>query len=172
MSGHAVPPPPPATPVPLGGRRVLVVEDEALVAMLVEDELRAAGAEVVVAAALAEALRLVRAEAIGEGLSAAVLDIDLCGKAVLPVADALADLGVLFLFATGYAVGRELGLHAAAPVLLKPFEPQDLVATLEALMSAGPPRPRAPGRAPFGGASFGGETFDRGGMAYPPLASR
>jgi DNA-binding response OmpR family regulator len=122
----------------LGGKRVLVVEDEALVAMLVEDELLDAGAEVLGSARLDDALRLVEvaAAAGGGGLSAAVLDIDLGGQHVGPVADRLAALGVPFLFATGCGENRDTGGHGAAPVLEKPFSPESLVAAVEALASA------------------------------------
>ncbi len=68
----------------LRGGRVLVVEDEALVAMLVEDELCAAGAEVLTAATLVDALRLVAAAARDGQLDAAILDMNLGGEAVLP----------------------------------------------------------------------------------------
>ena len=85
------------------GKRVLVVEDEIAVAMLVEDELRGAGAEVLgPVPTVGDALRLVEAAAADGGISAAVLDINLDGRHVAPVADKLAALGVPFLFATGY----------------------------------------------------------------------
>jgi DNA-binding response OmpR family regulator len=120
----------------LSGKRVLVVEDEALVAMLLEDELRDAGAEIVgPAASLGHALRLIDRAAADGGLSAAVLDIDLQGTAVTPVADRLAALGVPFVFVTGYGEGRDTGGHAAAPVLPKPFDPEWLVAAVEILAS-------------------------------------
>ncbi len=122
----------------LKGKRVLVVEDEVLVSMLVEDELRDAGAEVVgPAPSVGEALRLVEAAAADGGISAAVLDINLQGQGVAPVADRLAALGVPFLFATGYGDGCDTGGHGAAPVLGKPFDPARLVAAVEALASAG-----------------------------------
>jgi DNA-binding response OmpR family regulator len=123
-------------PPKLQGKRVLVVEDEPLVAMLVEDELRDAGATVVgPASSVADALRLVEAAAGGGGggISAAVLDINLEGQAVVPVADRLAALGVPFVFATGYGKGRHTGAHSAAPSLRKPFDPRRLIAAVEAL---------------------------------------
>ena len=127
---------PPGCRATLRDKRVLVVEDEAIVAMLVEDELRDAGAEVVgPAASVGGALRLIEAAAKGGGLSAAVLDIDLQGRAVAPVADRLAVLGVPFVFATGYGEGRDTGGHAAAPVLRKPFDPHAPVVAVEALAS-------------------------------------
>src|SRR3954447_21225312 len=127
---------PAAGPGPLGDRRVLVVEDEAIVAMLVEDKLAEAGAMVLgPAGSVAEALRLIEAAATDGGLSGAVLDINLDGIGVAPVADRLAALGVPFLFATGWVVdGRLVGGHAAAPVLQKPFDPRELVAAVDALI--------------------------------------
>jgi DNA-binding response OmpR family regulator len=121
----------------LTGRRVLVVEDEALVSMLVEDELRDAGAEVLgPAPTVGHALRLIEAAAADGGITAAVLDINLDGRRVDAVADRLAALGVPFLFATGYGEGCDTGGHGAAPVLSKPFAPESLVAIVEALSSA------------------------------------
>ena len=121
----------------LGGKRVLLVEDNAVVAMLVEDELLGAGAEVVgPAGCVGGALRLVEEAVRDRGLSAAVLDIDLDGRHVAPVADRLAGLAGPFLFATGCGEGRDTGGHGAAPVLEKPFSPESLVAAVEALASA------------------------------------
>jgi DNA-binding response OmpR family regulator len=121
----------------LTGKRVLVVEDEPVVSMLVEDELRGAGAEVLGPASTVDrALRLVEAVAADGGISAAVLDINLDGQRVEPVADRLAALGVPFLFATGYGEGCDTGGHGAAPILHKPFAPEKLIAAVEALASA------------------------------------
>jgi CheY-like chemotaxis protein len=118
----------------LHGRRILVVEDEALVAMLMEDELANAGAQVVgPACSVDEALGLIEQIACDGGLNAAVLDMNLEGAAVSPVADRLAALGVPFVFATGYGEGCDRGAHAAAPILAKPFEPTALVAVVEGL---------------------------------------
>ena len=122
----------------LTGRRVLVVEDEPVASMLVEDELRGAGAEVLGPASTVDhALRLVEAVAADGGISAAVLDINLDGRRVEPVADRLAALGVPFLFATGYGENRDTGGHGTAPVLPKPFAPERLIAAVKALASAG-----------------------------------
>jgi len=118
----------------LCGRRVLVVEDEALVAMLMEDGLADAGAEVVgPACSVDEALGLIERVACDGGLSAAVLDINLEGANVSPVADRLAALSVPFVFATGYGEGCDRCGYATAPVLAKPFDPDALVAAVEGL---------------------------------------
>ena len=122
----------------LSGKRVLVVEDEALVSMLVEDLLRDAGATVLgPAPSVGDALRLVEAAAADGGISAAVLDINLNGEHVAPLVDRLASIGVPFLFATGYGDGRDTGGHGAAPVVEKPFDTERLVAAVAALASAG-----------------------------------
>ena len=98
----------------LQGQRVLVVEDETLVAMLVANGLSDAGAEVVGPAfSVNKALGLIERAASDGGLSAAVLDINLGGAAVSPVADCLAALGVPFVYATGYGEDCDRGEHAA-----------------------------------------------------------
>lgn len=120
----------------LRDKRVLVLLDEALMAMLVEDGLIEAGAKVVgPAASVEEALRLIEEVASDGGLSAAVLDLNPNGEVVSPVADKLAALGVPFLFAAGYGEDSDLG-GLAAPTLRKPFDPEALITTVEALASA------------------------------------
>ncbi len=115
------------------GLRVLVVEDETLVAMLIEDMLGDLGCQVVGPAAnVEEALDLAAAG----GIDCAVLDVNLAGRSVFPVADRLRELGVPFAFATGYG---DAGLRAAdqgSPVLQKPFREADLAQVLEALSAA------------------------------------
>ncbi len=124
-------------PAGLAGKRVLVVEDEALVSMLVEDELRDAGATVVgPAPSVGDALRLIEGAASDGGISAAVLDINLGGKHVSPVAERLSALGVPFLVATGYGEGCDTGGHGAAPTLHKPFDPAMLLSVVEGLSPA------------------------------------
>jgi len=116
----------------LSGRRVLVVEDEALVAMLVEDALLDAGAIVVgPAATVAEALAIMQSEP----PEAAVLDLNLAGETSTPVADALARAGIPFVVATGYGAEGLPKEHAGVPVLAKPYDPADLTATLQRFWS-------------------------------------
>jgi CheY-like chemotaxis protein len=122
MSGSSAEP-----PRGLAGLRVLVVEDEAMVAMLIEDALLELGCLVVgPVAGVAAALQLLETEPV----DAAVLDVNLGGEKVFPVADRLASGGVPFLFSTGYgAVGiQERHLHR--PVLQKPYEPGTLGSAL------------------------------------------
>jgi CheY-like chemotaxis protein len=111
----------------LTGRKILVVEDEALVAMLVEDALLDAGAQVIgPAATVGEALRLLDAER----PDAAVLDLNLAGETSGPVADLLAARGIPFLVATGYGAEGLPQTHATVPVLPKPYDPEELTSTL------------------------------------------
>jgi CheY-like chemotaxis protein len=122
----------------LRGRRVLLVEDEPLVATMVAEMLLEAGAAVVGPAyTLDAALELVRLV----GLDAAVLDVNLRGAAVWPAADLLAARGVPFLLATGYGRNLDRGTHGAAPVLAKPFSPNALVAAVTGLVPAGSAAP-------------------------------
>ena len=114
----------------LTGRRILVVEDEALVAMLVEDALLDAGAAVIgPAATVAEALALLERDA----PHAAVLDLNLAGETSTPVADVLAARGVPFVVATGYGADGLPHGHSDVPVLAKPYDPDELTAALSRL---------------------------------------
>jgi CheY-like chemotaxis protein len=111
----------------LNGRCILVVEDESLIAMLVEDALIDAGAEVLgPAATVEEALALFESG----NPNAAVLDINLAGQVSTPVADLLADRGIPFVVATGYGAAGLSERHRGVPVLAKPYDPQELVETL------------------------------------------
>ena len=115
----------------LDGVRVLVVEDEALVAMLIEDALLDLGCVVIgPAPGVADALRLLEDEAI----DAALLDINLSGEMVFPVADRLAADGVPFVFSTGYGTAGLADHHRDRPVLQKPYNPAKLEAALSAVL--------------------------------------
>ncbi|MGA7323073.1 MAG: response regulator [Rhodomicrobium sp.] len=118
----------------LQGLRVLIVEDETLVAMLLEEYLSELGCEV------AASVRRV-----GKGLEslehrkidAAVLDVNVAGESVYPVAEALERRGIPFVFASGYGAKGVEGNWGDRPMLQKPFGPQDLKAALLASL-AGP----------------------------------
>jgi len=117
-------------PEQLNGRRVLVVEDEALVAMMIEDMLTDLGCVVVdVASSLAKALALAEDPALA--LDGALLDLNLSGEKVYPVAERLAARGVPFIFSTGAMAGIVDG-YSHVPLLTKPFKPRALE---EALLS-------------------------------------
>lgn len=113
--------------------RVLIVEDEIVVALFLEDLLAEFGYEVAgVAARLEEALA--RAEA--PDFVMAVLDVHLNGRDVFPLADRLAERGLPFIFATGYGARGIPARHAGRPVLQKPFLPADLNQALAGLQPA------------------------------------
>jgi CheY-like chemotaxis protein len=103
--------------------RVLVVEDEPLVAMLVEAFLEDLGCEIAgTAARLEDALEKARALM----MDLAVLDVNLAGSMSYPVAKILKLRNVPFVFATGYGMaGLPKELHAA-PVISKPFRQEQL----------------------------------------------
>jgi CheY-like chemotaxis protein len=108
---------------PLKGLRVLVVEDEALVGLLVEDFLKGFGCRTIgVAASTTDALGLIQAEAI----DVAVIDLKLEGEMAYPLADALKTAGVPFVFATGVLANEIDGGYAHVPVVGKPFEEGEL----------------------------------------------
>ncbi len=114
----------------LSALKVLVVEDEALVSMLVEDMLSDLGCTVIgPAAEIEEALRL----AGSADIVAAVLDVNVGGRPIFPVADALKARGVPFAFASGYGEAGLSESHRGALVLQKPFREADLRRVLENL---------------------------------------
>ena len=109
----------------LAGFRMLVVEDEALVAMLIEDYLTELGLAVVeVAGTLDRGLAL--ATDAGRVIDGAILDINLGTEKVFPVAAALADRGIPFVFATGYGIDGLGTDYAGYPVIAKPFRLEQL----------------------------------------------
>lgn len=113
---------------PLGGKTVLVVEDEILVALDIADTLTAAGARVLgPCVSLRQAL-----DAAGNGaMDLAVLDIDLGGEEVFPAAKLLQARGIPFVFYTGQPEREALRTaFADVPVCIKPSNPERLVAVL------------------------------------------
>ncbi|MQT12098.1 response regulator [Segnochrobactrum spirostomi] len=109
----------------LGGHRIFLVEDEALVLMLLEDILTDLGCTIVgPASRLAEALAIATDPT--AAMDAAVLDVNIRGEAVFPVAEALAARGVPFAFATGYGAAGLPEQWRDRPVLPKPFDQADV----------------------------------------------
>jgi CheY-like chemotaxis protein len=117
----------------LQGLRVLVVEDEMMVSMLIEDMLSDLGCVVVgPAARLDEAIDLV-----GQGgIDCAVLDVNLGGQPIFPLADLLREKGRPFAFATGYGDAGLREVDRGSPVLQKPFREGDLARVLGELRTA------------------------------------
>ena len=115
-------------PAELQGRRVLVVEDEFLVAMDIELMLGDIGCQVLGPIGdLPGALRAAQEEA----LDLALLDVNLAGEPVTAVAEALAARAVPFVFCTGYLADDLPSRYPAAPTLMKPFQAADLRSALQ-----------------------------------------
>ena len=113
--------------VALEGLRVLVVEDEAAVAMLIETMLEELGCVVAASAtSVAEALACI----VEGGFEFALLDLNLAGQRVDPVAAALSDRDLPFAFASGYGPNGAPPGFEVVQVLAKPFRRRDLEATL------------------------------------------
>jgi CheY-like chemotaxis protein len=111
----------------LAGRKVLLVEDESLIIMLIEDALSDLGCEVAgVASRFDDAIDKARTLA----FDLAVLDVNLNGLRTFPVADTIRRRGIPFVFATGYGTTGVPGYLASVPVLQKPFAADDLAQAL------------------------------------------
>jgi CheY-like chemotaxis protein len=111
----------------------LIVEDEALVAMLIEDAISDMGlAPIGPASRVSRALALI-AERPPKG---AILDVNLAGEPVYPVADALAAQGIPFLFLTGYAKSGIPRHFEKTPIVGKPFTIEQIQAAVRQLQEA------------------------------------
>ena len=117
-------------------KRILVVEDELMIRVLLEDMLRELGYHVA-----AEAGRIDEAleAANSADFDVAILDVNLNGHSISPVADVLSARGTPFVFATGYGEHGLPESHRDRPTLKKPFEVDGLRRMLEA--AVGPSKP-------------------------------
>jgi DNA-binding response OmpR family regulator len=112
--------------------RVLVVEDEAFIVMLLVDLLVELGFEPISLATVDDAI----SAANSADFRFAILDVNLGGSTSYPVADVLVARGVPFAFATGYGSGGIDGKYTGVPVLRKPIERQKFSAVVQALDGA------------------------------------
>jgi CheY-like chemotaxis protein len=116
-------------PQVLAGKRVLIVEDEMLVALLIEDFLEEFGCSSVgPCGSVQKALDAVRSEA----FDLALLDVNLDGEKVYPVAELLTQLQIPFVFLSGYGDEAIPQGHAEWKVCAKPFKGADLAEMLSA----------------------------------------
>jgi len=116
----------------LSGRKVLVVEDEMIVAWLLEDMLVDLGCTIVgPATSVNQALAMIDVKA----FDAVVLDVNLDGQMSYPVADALTARGMPFVFSTGYDKDTLRDGYRTFPVLQKPFHRSELGDALAKLLT-------------------------------------
>jgi CheY-like chemotaxis protein len=120
------------------GKRALVVEDNALVSIMMQDMLEELGCAISgIAGALDEAIGM----AADLDCDFAILDLNIDGEVSYPVADALAARGIPFIFATGYSSSKLPDRFASACRIGKPF----VMAELERAMGETLLRPAQPG---------------------------
>lgn len=119
----------------LRGKRILLIEDEPLVAMEMASELEAAGCAVVGPAGTVKSARRLIADT---PCDAALVDANLAGHPVDELAAALTQKGIPFAFATGYGPEALPAGFGEALVLTKPFNPRQLLAVIKALLGERP----------------------------------
>jgi DNA-binding response OmpR family regulator len=109
--------------------RILVVEDEAMISMLLEDMVLDCGGEIVgPVARFDDALELARQAEFG----VAVLDLNLNGTLSYPIAEVIRERGIPVIFATGYGADGLLDRFSDCPTLQKPFSQQDFAEVVAA----------------------------------------
>jgi len=124
---------------PLDGKRILVVEDEALVAMLLEDMLGEIGCQVAACVSRIEdgVTRAGSAE-----VDVAILDVNVAGRPVFPVAEVLRQRGIPFVFATGYGPAGLPDEWKGMPTVQKPFSQGEVERCLIEALRRGIGEPR------------------------------
>jgi CheY-like chemotaxis protein len=114
-----------------GTKHILVVEDEYLIRMLLEDMLTDLGYGIAGAVGtIAEASEL----ATKADIQCAILDVNLAGQEIYPVAEILAKRGLPFVFVTGYGEGSLAEPYRGRPALQKPFQAEQLQKALTSLL--------------------------------------
>jgi len=134
-----------AQPRPLEGRKILIVEDEAPIALSLASAVAQAGGFAVGPAATVAASFALMAD---HTLDGALLDIRLRGETSFPLADVLVVLGIPFVFVSGLSSALMPYTHRERPLFDKPYEPAEVIAALVRLVkeaeTAGPRANDAP----------------------------
>ena len=122
------------TPAKTGlvGRRVLVIEDEAMITILIQDTLVDIGCEVIGSASRFDDAAI---KAASLSFDVAILDVNLNGKQTFAIAEALVKRGTAFVFATGYGAASLPESLQEVPILQKPFQQQDLERALRTALA-------------------------------------
>jgi DNA-binding response OmpR family regulator len=116
-------------------RRVLIVEDEMLIALMLQDMVSDAGFSVEgIATSLAAGVELARTA----NADLAILDINLNGEEAYPIADILRARSVRLIFSTGYGPASLKPEYELVPKLMKPYEQSNLAAAIQAAFASPP----------------------------------
>lgn len=116
----------------IAGRSIFIVEDESLVAILIEDLLEDLGCKVAgVASRLEEAVEKLSALS----FDAAIIDINLNGNQTYPLAELLREKGRPFVFSTGYGTATLPKGMNGVPLISKPFDLHDLEKALTSALA-------------------------------------
>ena len=119
---------------PLAGLRVLIVEDETLVSMLLEDMVAGFGGRLAASLSRVDrALDFLRTD--WALIDLAILDVNLGGEEVFPVAEVLVDRDIPFVFSTGYGSSGLPEAWRGRPILPKPFVEEGVRQVLERVLS-------------------------------------
>jgi CheY-like chemotaxis protein len=113
--------------------RALVVEDDAIIAMLMEEMLQDMGYDV---AAMADRLQHAEELARESSIDFALLDINLAGEESYSVAEILRERRIPFTFMSGYGPAALVGQWATSPIVSKPISPTLLAETLKQILAA------------------------------------
>lgn len=119
---------------PLAGRQILVVEDEAMVVMLIEDMLEEAGCTITPVGSIPKALAIIE----DKEFDAALLDLNINGETSYAVADALTARGIPFAFSTGYGESGVRPDYQHIGMVEKPYRSQRLVEALNVALARRP----------------------------------
>jgi CheY-like chemotaxis protein len=110
-------------PTPNSSLQILIVEDESMVAMMIEDMLEDLGHRVIATSGrMPDASKLIS----NASADLAILDVNLNGEETYPLADSLAARSIPFIFATGYGASGIKAEWSGVPVLQKPFQTREL----------------------------------------------
>ena len=137
---------PPPSETPLNGRKILIVEDEAPIALNLAAAVQQAGGIVIGPVASVAGAHAAMAD---NRLDGALLDIRLRNETSFPLADVLAVLNIPFVFVSGLSSALMPYTHRERPLFDKPYEVHDVIATLARLLQpAARPAPATSGATP------------------------